>query len=248
MNARSAISLLLFCCATSLPGLAQIHLDLFGGVSTNSLTLGNDVASGGTFPLYGIDLEGRLKPKKISRVHMAVATGASYLANGYNANTSFVLTGLYYDARTTNISTKYAQVPFVFRVNWQPSPLVEDFHIFVGLGVVSNWLLEAKISETSDHVGFSALAAPPTTHYEDSQDVTKFGVKQSFFLRYEFGFRYKRVTMILRSSISFQDMYYQGLEKVWKIPAASSAYISGHTNTGKITERQGDFVLTYRLF
>ncbi|MBS1977164.1 MAG: outer membrane beta-barrel protein [Bacteroidetes bacterium] len=227
---------------------AQIHLDAYAGASSTSLNLGSELKNGGTYPIYGIDLEGRLKPKRISRFHLAAATGAAYLANGYNLSSSFTISGLYYDARTTNISQTYIQVPFVLRLNWQPSPLVEDFHLFLGMGVVSNWLMEAKISETSDHVGFSALAAPPTTHYEDSRDVTKLAVPQSFFFRYEIGVRYKRVTVIIRSSLSLQDMYYQGIEQVWRIPATSSAYISGHSQNGKITEKQGDMIVNFRIF
>lgn len=230
---------------------AQIHLTPYVGVNSTKLDVGYEYQNGGNYPFGGIDIEGRLKPRKISAVHLSLVTGASYLSNGFYQNSLFALTGLsYYSAKLTDLSTQYFQVPLVVRLNWQPFPLVEQFHIFFGAGVVSNTLLKANLTEKSTLVIYSndPFAPPQTTQSQDSQDITALGVKQSFFSRFELGFRFKRVQASYRLSTSFGDMYFQGLENVWKVPAKDSGYISGHNAAGTTTTKHSELVLGFRIF
>jgi hypothetical protein len=236
---------------TTVSVVAQIHLTPYVGVNSTKLDVGYDYQNGGNYPFGGIDIEGRLKPKKISTVHLSLVTGASYLSNGFYQNSLFALTGLsYYSARLTDLSTQYFQVPLVVRLNWQPFPLVEQFEVFFGAGAVSNMLLKAQLTEKSTLVIYSndPYAPPQTTQSQDSQDITALGVKQSFFLRFELGFRFKRVQASYRLSTSMGDMYFQGLENIWNVPDAASGYISGHNAAGSTTVKHSELVIGFRIF
>ncbi len=246
-TSRNLVILLLLLTYTA---VGQIHLTPFVGINSTRLTTGYfGYENGGNFPLAGVELEGRLKPRKISPLHVSFVTGATYLANGYFENRLFSFLS-YYGATTTDLSTRYVQIPFMIKLNWQPFPLVEDFQLFVAGGVSNNILLSANLTEKITKV-FQATdiyAPPQTTYYYDSQDITDLGVKNSLFTRFDLGIRYKRMQIAFRISISQSDMYYRGLEKVWTIPPAESGYISGHTNAGSTKEKYSELVVGYRVF
>src|SRR4051812_34582774 len=89
---------------TALGAAGQIHLTPYVGVNSTRLLLGYDYEKGGNYAFGGIDIEGRLKPRKISSVHVSLVTGASYLSNGFYQNSLFALTGLsFYSARLTDL-------------------------------------------------------------------------------------------------------------------------------------------------
>lgn len=228
----------------------QIYITPFAGISSTRLKLGFDYKNGGNYPVAGLEIEGRLKPHKISSFHFAFVTGASYLANGYYENDLFSIGTSFYESRNTNLTTTYLQIPLMLKLYWQPFPLMEDFQFYFGAGVSNNFLLKSHLTEKSTNVFFSTdiFAPPQTTEYQDSRDITNLGVKSSLFSRIDFGVRFKRVQVALRISVSFQDMYYQGLENVWAIPAKESAYISGHTSAGTTKEKYSELVVGYRIF
>jgi len=100
-----------------------------------------------------------------------------------------------------------------------------------------------RITESND------LFAPPNTiEFSASLDVTDLGVKNAQFARLEIGMRYERIMISYRFSLSIQDMYYDGLEKIWNIPSNESRYISAHDTQGKIKEKYSEFVMGFRLF
>jgi hypothetical protein len=249
MKKRNFIFTVLFFVTTS--AWAQIHLMPFVGINSTKLLLGDEYQNGGNYIFGGVEVQGRLKAKKISAWHVSVVTGASYLSNGYYNNNLFSFPGVsFYSAKLTDLSTQYVQVPLTIRLNWQPFPLVEEFQVFFGAGVVDNFLLKAHLTEKTTSVTFSTdIFAPPlTAHYEDSRDVTDLAAKQSLFSRFEFGFRFKHVQVSYRLSRSLNDMYLTGLENVWKIPASSSAYISGHDTAGSTKAKYSELTIGYRIF
>ena len=230
--------------------IGQIHVIPFAGVNSTRLQLDSyGYRNGGNFLIAGIEIEGRLKPRKISPVHFSLVSGASYLANGFFENSQFSIVGTY-SAHTIDLTTSYVQLPFVVRLNWQPFPLVEDFHFFMGAGLSYNLLLKAHLAEKTTKVSFNSdiYSLSQTTQYQDSQDITKLGVKNSVFSRIELGTRFKRIQVAFRISVSLKDMYYKGLENVWKIPAKESGYISGHTYAGTTHEKYSELVIGYRIF
>lgn len=222
------------------------------GINSTKLKLDDSgYTNGGNFLTYGLEAEYGIKPRSHRRVYLSFMTGASYLSNGFYDIYNFSFPGLsWYQSQTTDLTTTYVQIPLVIKLNWQPMPLIEDWKLFLGLGISTNILLESHLSEKSTRVTDSNdLFAPNnTTQYSDSQDVNDLGVKNSLFARLELGMRYKRIMFSYRFSLSMQDMYYTGLENIWKVPATESRYISAHDTQGKIKEKYSEFVLGFRLF
>ncbi len=229
----------------------QVHLTPFIGINSTSMTKGIfGYEKGGNYIFGGIELEGRLKPKKISPLHVSLVTGVSYLSNGYYENSLFALSSIYYSASKTDLATRYVQVPIMIKLNWQPFPLVEDFNFFLGAGVSNNILTQARLTENVSKVLFTTdiFSPPQTSHYEDSKDITQFGIKNSLFMRFDAGLRYKRLHIAYRLSMSTGDMYFAGLEKTWAIPASESGYISGHTSAGSTNLKYSELVIGCRIF
>lgn len=222
------------------------------GINSTKLKM-NDFSytNGGNFLTYGLELEYGLKPKRHGSTHVSFLAGAYYLENGFYDMYEFSFPGLnYYTSQTTDLATSYLQIPLMLKLNWQPMPLIEDWNLFLGVGISQNILLNSRLAEKSTKVTRSndIFAPPNTVQYSDSQDISSLGVQTSQFARIEIGMRYKRMLVSYRFSLSLQDMYYDGLENVWKIPAKESNYISAHATQGKITEKHSEFVLGFRLF
>ncbi len=221
------------------------------GINSTKLKLGQYYTNGGNYLTYGLETEYGFKPKNHRRVYGSLMTGASYLSNGFYDIYNFSFTGLnWYESKTTDLTTTYIQIPIVLKLNWQPLPLIEDWKLFFGLGISYDILLKSHLAESSTKVTESndLFAPPKTTQHSDSQHVTDLGVKNPKFGRLELGMRYKRIMFSYRFSFSMQDMYYVGLEKIWKVPASESRYISAHETEGKIKEKYSEFVLGFRLF
>ena len=237
--------------AMNTTAFCQIQLVPFAGVNSTS----HYYESGGNYPMAGLEIEGRLKPTKISRFHISLVTGASYLANGFYTNQLFAYDLGYYKyfkAQNTDLTTRYIQIPFELKFNYQPFPLIEDFTIFFGGGVTLNYLQKATLTEKTTEVkdfGLNTPITPPVTvTYEDSRDITSLGVKQSLFTRFEIGMKYNRIHLAFRLSTSLQDMYYSGLQNNWNIPETYSYYINSHNQSGKTTIKSSEFVVGYRIY
>lgn len=230
----------------------QLSITPIVGINSTKLKLGSfGYTNGGNYLTYGLEAEYGIKPKNNRTTSMSFMAGASYLNNGFYDIYNFSFTGLnWYESQTTDLKTTYLQIPLVLKLNWQPMPLIEDWKLFLGLGISSNILLKSHLAEKSTKITESndLFAPPKTTQYFDSQDVTDLGVKNTQFARLEIGVRYKRVMFTYRLCTSLQDMYYVGLEKIWKIPAKESRYISAHDSEGKIKEKYSEFVLGFRFF
>jgi len=222
------------------------------GINSTKLKM-NDFGytNGGNFLTYGLELEYGLKPKNHRRTHLSFLIGAYYLSTGFYDVYEFSFPGLnYYTSQTTDLSNSYLQIPLMVKLNWQPMPLIEDWNLFFGIGVSQNILLNATLSEQSTKVTQSndIFAPPITDQFSDSQDVTNLGVQSSQFARIEIGMHYKRMIISYRFSLSLQDMYYNGLENIWNIPAKESNYISAHESQGMIRVKYSEFALGFRLF
>ena len=233
----------------ALSASGQIHMTPFIGLNRTQLI--NQVGRT-NFLFGGIEMEGRLKPHKIRPIHLSLVTGATYLANGYYANNMYSFPP-YYTSEMTDLSTRYLQIPLVARINWQPFPLLEDFHLFFGVGLSYNILLKATLSEKSTEIEDQYAMGEPvlpyqTIQYSDSQDITNLGVRQSLFYRFEFGVYVRRVQVAVRISAATKDMYYKGLENIWKVPPSSSGYITMHNNFGALLETYFELTMGYRLF
>jgi hypothetical protein len=230
---------------------AQLHVNAFAGVNSTRLSKGYfGFEKGGNFLFGGVELEGVLKPKRHSPFKFSFLTGATYLNNGYFENSLFSFANIFYTASMTDLSTTYVQIPLMAKLNWQPFPLLDDFQLFIGAGITNNLLLKAQLREsvTKVFIATDIYSPPQTTHYQDNRDITSLGVQNALFYRIDMGMRYRRLLVSYRLSQSFGDMYYQGLESVWAVPATESGYISGHKNAGSTREKYSELVVGMRLF
>jgi hypothetical protein len=214
--------------------------------------------NGGNYAVGGVDVELMYKKNFYSVVNFSLVSGASYLSNGFNklSNYSYTFgTYTYYDTRSTQIQMTQWQVPIVLRINFRPFPLMEDWRLFFGGGVVMNNLTSAHMAEQWTLIqkginsqAYPGLFAPPSiTHYEDSRDVTSYAPASATFERFEFGMKFKHFQVTYRLSTSTQDMYFKGIEKVWRVPATQSQYIDAHKSRGITKEKLSEIVFGWRL-
>jgi hypothetical protein len=230
--------------------VAQVNVTPYVGMNSTKIYDGTVYQNGGAFVVTGVELEVALKGKEQRRVYISLATGASYLKNGFYYSGNFSYTALnFYTQRITDLKTRYLQIPFTLRLNWQPFPLVEDWKVFLGLGLCRNALIESTLEEKYTIVtrNTDILAPPQVASYEDSRDVTNHGEKNSWFQRIELGMKYKRFQVTYRLSRSLTDLYRTGLEDDWNVPDEQSWYIKAYHDSGKIIEKHTELVVGFRF-
>jgi hypothetical protein len=214
------------------------------------MNYGSEFKSGGAFGIVGIDFEFRLKPKHHQKLYFTMATGISYLKNGFYSSESFAYTSWdLYTQEITDMTMQYWQVPVMLRIIWQPFPLVEDWKLFFGAGICNNILVKSTLYEKHTDVIYNVdiLAPPTTTQYQDRGDITELGKQNSLFRRFEIGMNYKRIQVTFRLSKSITDLYHEGLEQSWAVPDEDSGYISAHMSDRKTTEKYTELVIGYRI-
>ena len=250
MNMRIFV-VIAFITAFSFTGMTQVNVIPYAGLNTTRMYqpfIGYQ--KGGSFGLFGLDIELRKRPSSHQHIYPTMAIGVSYLKNGFYQSDNFGFGTFFYTASVTDRQMEYVQFPVTVRLNWQPFPLVEDWKLFIGAGVSSSLLLSAHLSEayTSIMMSSDLLAPPVTKQYEDSRDVTDLGKKSSMFTRIELGMMYRRVQVSVRYSKSITDLYYQGIEQNWQIPADDSEYLQANNEDGGIFEKYSEIVIGVRIF
>lgn len=235
----------------------QLSLVPYAGVnSTRMNTVGGYFENGGTYAFWGLDFSLRFKPSHYQRMYPTFVVGVSRLNNGYFYSSSFAFNSYYgyYNQQITDLRTSYWQMPMMARFNWQPFPLIEDWKLFLGAGVMANFITKATLHEeyTRSLVDLDnptlAFPAPPVTiHYDESHDIMKFGRPTSFYWRAELGMKYKRLQISYRLSRSIPDLYFSGFETIWIIPSEDSNYIQTHEANGKIKEKYSEIAVGFRI-
>lgn len=229
---------------------AQVNLIPFIGINATKIYDGIAYKNGGAFVITGFELEFAKKPKQHRLIYFSAATGASYLSNGFYYSGNFAYTALnFYTQRITDLKMQYVQIPVMLRGNWQPFPLVEDWKVFLGVGIVNNLLLKSTLEEkyTEIFLNDDVLAPPEVTSYEDSRDVTGYGKKSSLFRRIELGMKYRRFQLSYRMSRSLTDLYRTGFEEEWNVPDDKSWYIDAHRDSGKTIEQYSELIVGFRF-
>lgn len=228
----------------------QVAVTPYIGMNSTRIYDGIAYHNGGAFGVMGAELELSLRGKERKALYLSVATGASYLNNGfyYSSNIAYTAVNLYIQ-RISDLKTRYLQVPITVRLNWQPFPLVEEWMVFLGLGACHNTLIEATLEEKYTEVMLNAdiLATPQVTNYQDRGNITAYGEKTSLFGRVELGMKYKRLQVSYRLSRSFTEMYRTGLEADWAVPDEESWYIDAYHDAGKIIEKHAELVVGFRF-
>lgn len=228
----------------------QINITPYAGINSTRIYDGILYQNGGSFLVAGAELELALKPKQSGRIYVSLATGASYLKNGFYYSGNFSYNALnFYTQRITDLKTEHLQIPVTLRLNWQPFPLVEDWKVFLGLGICHNTLMKSVLEEQYTEVTLNddILAPPEVTSYADSRDVTNYGETSSLFRRIELGMKYKRLQVTYRLSRSMTDLYRSGLEEDWNVPDDNSWYIGAYQDSGKIIEKHTELVVGFRF-
>ena len=228
-------------------GEAQVQVVPFAGINSTRVKY-FDFLKGGNYGLVGVEVEGRLKPRKISHYHVSLVTGMTFLANGFYRDAGIAVPGLVFNAGTSELKTKYLQFPVVLKLNWRPFPLIEDWSVFVGIGISNDILLKSELTELETRVnpGTGVLTSPPqTTSFADSQRITPYGKKYTLFQRLEIGTRFNRIQLAYRFSYSLTDMHHSGLETVWGVPAQNSTYFDPVELSGQRKEQYSEFVLGF---
>ncbi len=201
---------------------------------------------GGNYGLVGIDIEKLFKFRKYSMFNISAVSGASYLANGFSRDISYNSFNIVSSLASTELKTKYLQVPLTMRLNWQPFALMEGWKIFCGGGITYNYLMKSELSEKETVITQSTavlLAPPLTVNYEDSGEITEYGPKNSLFLRLELGNKFKHFHFAYRYNLSLTDMHHHGFESDWNVPEDRSEYMSPYDWNGKRTEKYHEFVV-----
>lgn len=231
-------------------GSAQVNITPYAGLNSTRIYDGILYENGGAFLVAGVELELGIKRNPSRRTHLSLATGASYLNNGFYYSGNFSYTALnFYTQQITDLNTEYLQVPVTFRINWQPFPLVEDWKVFLGLGLCHNTLIKSTLAEkyTEVTLGTDILAPPQVVSYEDTRDVTGYGENSSLSRRIELGMKYKRFWVSYRLNRSITDLYRTGIEKDWNVPDEVSWYINAYQDSGKIIEKSAELVVGFRF-
>ena len=231
--------------------MGQISLTPFVGINATKMSETYGMEKGGTYVLTGIEIEAKKRNINHKLFYISCVTGIGYLKNGYYNVTNFALPFAdYYTQQITDLRMKYLQVPVELRLNLQPFPLIEDWSLFLGIGVSNSFLIETHLREESTTVNYTSGAPPPpptTVHHEDSQDITALGKKHYLFTRFQIGFILKKIQFSYRQSYSMQDMYYHGIENSWNVPGDRSQYIYTHNYTGKTKENYSEIALGFRI-
>lgn len=229
---------------------AQINITPIVGVNSVRMDQKYSYEKGGNYFLGGMELEFQKRPKEFKRLHISGVTGISFLNNGYYEWSSLSVTTLLYSRQETNLKTKFVQVPIEARFNWQPFVLIDDFKVFLGVGVSNDFLMKASLEENSTRLILDVnppVPPPQTVQYADSKDIKEFFPSYLLFGRFELGMKIKRVQLAWRTSISFSDAYPKGLEQSWRVPDDDSIIISTYEDTGKIRLKYVDLVIGYRF-
>jgi hypothetical protein len=247
---KKTITLSLWIMLWHVASQAQVNLTPYVGMNSTRIYDGISFENGGAFVVTGLEIELARKARHHGKVYLSMATGASYLRNGfyYSSNFAYAAVNLY-TQRITDLKMQGVQIPLTLRLHWQPFPLVEDWQIFLGAGACRNTLIKSTLEEryTEVYLNEDVLAPPVVTAYEDSRDVSGYGEKNSWFRRIELGMTYKRLQIMYRLSKSLNDMYYAGLEDDWNIPDDESWYIDAHQESGKIIEKYSELVVGFRI-
>ncbi|HEX8040020.1 MAG TPA: outer membrane beta-barrel protein [Chryseosolibacter sp.] len=229
---------------------AQVNLTPYAGMNSTRIYDGISYQNGGAFAVTGFEIEVAKNTRNHRMIYLSLATGASYLSNGfyYSSNFAYAAVSLY-TQRITDLRMQNVQIPVTLRLNWQPFPLVEDWKVFLGIGICNNMLIRATLKEryTEVYLNEDLLAPPTVTSYEDAADVTDYGKKNNLFTRIELGMKYKRLQLSYRLSKSLSDLYYTGLEADWHVPEDNSWYLEAHRDAGKIIEKYSELVVGFRI-
>lgn len=228
----------------------QISLTPFVGMNSTKIYGGIVYENGGASALTGVDLEIARNPRHHKSVYLAIATGATYMRNGFYYSWNFSFPALNsYSHSITDLRTQNVEVPLTLRLHWQPFPLVEEWKIFMGIGACYSTVIKSTLQESYTEVNMSEdfLAPPVVTSYADGRDVTGYGRNNSLYSRIELGIKYKRLQLCYRLSKSLTDLYRTGLEEDWNVPDNDSWYIKTHQDVGKIIEKYSELAVGFRL-
>jgi hypothetical protein len=245
---RKAIIILLMSAVFTAHG--QLSITPFVGASIKGMTQTSGLENGGSAGLAGVEVEIG-KNRLVKPVGLTLCSGISYLDIDYNDNFNLAAGDFFYFHRSTSLNTKYLQVPLMLKLNWQPSPLLEQWIVSIGVGISNNFLVQAELEEEATIVSYqTGVPEPPPTieKYEDAGDVTDLGESFYIFRRIDIGMRLKRIQFTARFSKSLQDMYFKGLESQWAVPAEESQYIKAKSYNGKTSERYIELVFGYTLW
>lgn len=189
----------------------------------------------------GLEIETLLKGKHLRSTYFSVNTGAYFLKNGYNESYYYTgFTGTKFPIQSL-LETTYVEIPVQLRLYIQPMPLIETWTIFLGGGISNNLLLKASLNELTVEQGFGTGVQT----YSDNQNITDYGQKSYLFSTIEIGMMINRFRVIIRQKKSLQDMYFQGLNGKWGVPADRSTYMVNHDSTGKLTERHIEVLVAF---
>lgn len=228
---------------------SQVNIVAFGGINSTRVKY-FDYLKGGNYPLVGLEIEVTRRPRKITQLQISFVSGATFLTNGFYRDSGISVPGLTFTAGTSELKTKYLQVPVLLKLNYRPYPLLEDWFIFSGVGISNDLLLNSTLEERETNVilGSGILTSPPlTTSWSDSKAITEYGRKYAAFLRLELGSRFKRLQFSYRISFSIHDMHHEGIEEVWSVPVNESTYFFPKELNSSRKEKYSEFVVGFLL-
>lgn len=225
-------------------------------VSLSSLGIKMDIMSYNNVnwrPSPGIELEKtfyhfanvndtlRIKPKPA----LSLQVSAYYTNNfsdlsGYNANGTALL--------TSEIKTKYINVPILIRYHFPASVLDSRITLNYAIGVTAGFLLDMKLSETSLKNTYDTNGNFTGTAFsESSGDVNKYAKRQVYYITFGMNFSHRKLSGGFLVGFSPADQYLRGLENNWGLPNNESMYLGSYEAFHKVHYEYANFIIGYRI-
>lgn len=148
----------------------------------------------------------------------------------------------------SNWNNKYLHIPLIYKINFQPLILDENFHMSFGIGVVNSFLVSSTLEERATiYTRDSEGEILDQQFVSDQANVKPYAKKYIPMLGLEMSGSFKRLYIAIRAWLNFSDQYMSGLENNWQVPIEQSVYLGSYQRWDKITYTGGGFVLGWKI-
>ena len=145
-------------------------------------------------------------------------------------------------------NNQYLHLPLMFKINFQPFILDENFHLSAGIGVVNSFLLSSTLEENATIFTLDSNGEIIDEQFiSASSNVKPYMNKYLHMLGIEMSGSFKRLYIGIRAWNSITDQYMEGLEGDWLLSNQYSVYLGSYQTWDKISYSGGGFVMSWKL-
>lgn len=246
-----------------IPTMVSAQVDIIPSVANHIFTMGYGEGGNAEYVVGGsgvgsfggaLNIEWKLRqPWKLEGSMTEVRknlTFFSVLFAAHYTNHDQVVTGRTDndDDLYSNLGARFIHVPVIFRYNFQPFVLSDDFKIGMGLGVVNSFLLKYELEEEAVVRTFDTNGNLLTeVTIADQGDVTEFGNPYTPMMGVDFSISFGRLYVAQRAWFTFGDQFMSDLPANWGVPSQYSIYIDSHSTFRKLTYSGGGFIVGWKI-